>query len=424
MKLWILLFTLCAGNALNAASNSQSSPSKTPHAAHATAVLLKEFPRSEGYGPTTHINIDCDYTAPYKNDAALVFMQQIGATKTSYKRKNFFKENSNDKPQELAGALQQIVDMRNNVLLERVGDSAYLREGPGFNEAIIRVLPFGASDHAYMSNGWDWLVTLEGGHLINLYYCPYYSNEWVEYYNESEPAKHDLRGTPSKHIPNTDLYKNRDSYDIVKASLTLFTKPEVDDKPLICSFAFSKHRYNQKLALIFPEKIDLWRLMTKNTEINAEGKEITEHLLAADDSKQYCFNAGIFAHKNNTLYVIGNNFVWRYNSETEALERFRYTDIPDIDGERLIALAPSDNRLAIADPRAGVSVFDTETMSLLCTILQGSICKTIAINSCILATSVPCEDGPSQDSVWHIVPNVVANDKPTEQEASKECEIL
>lgn len=309
--------------------------------------------------------------------------------------------------------------MRNNVLLERVGDSAYLREGPGFNEAIIRVLPFGTSDHACMSNGWDWLVTLEGGHLINLYYCPYYSNEWVEYYNKSEPTKYDLRGTPYKHIPNTD------SYDIVKASLTLFTKPEVDDQPLICSFAFSKHRDNQKLALIFPEKIDLWRLMTKNTEINAEGKEITEHLLAADDSKQYCFNAGTFSHKNNTLYVVGNNFVWRYNPETEALEPFRYTDIPGIDGERLIALAPSDNRLAVADPRAGVSVFDTKTMALLCTVLQGSICKTIALNSCILATSVPCESGPSQDSIWHIEKNSEEISQPMQVDSSySSCSVL
>lgn len=411
MKLWISLFTLCAINPLNGASSSQPDLPKISSVARTKAVLLKEFPKSEGYGPTTHIHLGCDYEAPFDCDQAGVFIQQLGATKTSYKWKNFFKEDSRDKPQELDGALEQIVSLATpaNVLLQRIGDSAYLREGPGFTWAEIGVLPFSPTDHACMSTGWNWLVTLEDGRLVNLYYCPYFRDE--ERYDtiKNMPATtYELSGTPYKHISNKDM--DNDS-DIVKSALTLFAKPETDDTPLRCSFAFSyKSAYsygtNQDLALIFPHRIMLWKLKANKGTIDAKGTVIpVSKISGTNDHTQYSFNAGIFAHKNNTLYVVGNNFVWRYNSETEALERFRYTDIPDLDGQRLITISPNDGRLAVADPRAGVSVFDTKTMSLLFTILQGSICKAIAINSCILATSVPCISGPSQDSVWHIVQN-------------------
>lgn len=423
MNAGILLLILCTINTLHTAATDQSSPSKTNLIARAT--LLKEFPKAEGSGPTTHIYLSDDYSALYQNEAALVFMQQMGTTKTSYKWKEFFKEDSQNKPQELdhaTEALEQIVYFPNQVkvFLERFNDSnssAYLRNGPNFKSTAIQVLPFGPTDHACMSTGWNWLVTLEDGRLINLYYCPYFEDEARYDVMQNMPtAIYELSGTPYKH---TDR-----NFDSVKSAVTLFTKPKTDGKPLVCSFAFSnKSAYsygtNQDLALIFPHQIMLWKLRADKGTIDAKGTVIPAPKLSRTNGHiQYSFNAGTFAHKNKNLYIVGNNFVWRYKPETEALERFRYTDIPDIDGERLIALAPSDNRLAVADPRAGVSVFDTKTMALLCTVLQGSICKTIAINSCILATSVPCESGPSQDSIWLIEQKTEEISQPSQDDPS------
>lgn len=391
--------------------------------ARATAVLLKHLPKAVGYGETTTLDNDfvirrsvrCPGQSGDYHDA-------MEYTSSGKKSKSMGERDGNvlqiekdyNKNQHW---LEQIIQKK---CFYTVGSESanYPKEK--------EVLPFVATDHAAIDSCGFWLVVSEGGHLVNLYPLRDFGID-----------KRVRTGNPEDWMTAT-LYnparvgtKSRKQGEELQA-LTLRTKPEGDKDAFIYSFALTRNTNKLKVALISPREVTLWQPEGYSDASEAYGKRIACAQLAADLplDRLYCFNSGVFSPDDKYLYIAGSHFVWRYAIEDEALEQFRYTSIPGLSGKRPIAINASGACLAIADPRAGVSVFETDTMQLLCTFNQGLKCALLAFGAGNrLATSVPCEDGPSQDSIWQIKPvrvkkaDAVADAQPAEQGSGWGCMI-
>lgn len=364
------------------------------------ATLFSECAKADEHGSTGGLYLNGD-----SGDYVFSAIKQKSHSKAMHvsERGGYFHDSleQSQKEHSETGEVLQTVYLRRNIYLLRSGNT-YHREGPGYAYAkLVKTPPFSPTDCAHTSGGW--LATVEGGCQINLYRCPYRKESvYNSAFQTSSPEQIDA--APHEFTHNKKYF--------ARIALRLFTKSEEDSEPLICSFAFSYTDQNRKLALIFPRQVMLWELSSFDygkTEIKAKGKVIAQANLSHDKplDELRCFNTAVFSRdqdalENPFLYIAGNNCITRYACQDGKLEQFRYTHVPGLSGSRTITISENGERLAVADPRAGVAVFDTKTMALLCTLLQGIPCKHLAIDGDLLATSVLNAEGKSREAVWVI----------------------
>lgn len=312
--------------------------------------------------------------------------------------------------------LQKIPGEVKDMYLTRLDNNSYYRysisqlTGP----LIKPKYPFVPGDCAYMDATGSWLVTREAGKFVNVYQSrpvkrrfphdldtkcnvwqeapalvfesatDYFFSELSKYYN----ASHEYVDERPQ-----SLYIGRKLYELADDAI----------EPLECSFAFDP-RGRDRLALIFPRFAMLWYLSSnlENDAFRAKGK-----IIAVADNQSCQFNAGVFHPNGRSLYILSNNFVWRYAIAKQKLRSFRYTYASDASAHRLMSISPQGNYLAVTDPDSGVSVLDTNTMSVLLCVLKGFVCKHITWHDDhplnFFATSI-AQDKTTEESIWQLMP--------------------
>jgi hypothetical protein len=83
----------------------------------------------------------------------------------------------------------------------------------------------------------------------------------------------------------------------------------------------------------------------------------------------YAYNLGLISPDKIYAYIIGNNFVWRYNTETKECLPFRYTsNVPAAMGNYNYtggALSEDGSLLAIFSNKVSMLIIDTKTMDVM-----------------------------------------------------------
>lgn len=313
--------------------------------------------------------------------------------------------------------LQKIPGEVKDMYLTRLDNNSYYRyaisqlTGP----LIKPQYPFAPGDCAYMDPMGTWLVTREVGKYVNVYQCrpikrrfPHdldtKCNDWQE-----APAVIFESATDYFFSELSKYYNASHEYvDERPQSLyighKLYEHPDDAIEPLECSFAFDS-RGRDRLALIFPRFIMLWYL---SSNLENDGFQAKGNIIARTDDESHRFNAGAFDPNGRYLYILGNNFVWRYAIAKQKLRSFRYTYASDASAHRLMSISPQGNYLAVTDPDSGVSVLDTNTMSVLLCVLKGFVCKHITWHDDhplnFFATSIALEDETTEASIWKLMP--------------------
>lgn len=332
----------------------------------------------------------------------------------------------------IKGTFLKLICQSSGLYLSRLDDTKYFFASRVIPGSVVKTqFPFKQGDCADVSLSASWIITREGGKHIHLYRC---RNSRRCFIGDFANMNEDWQEAPTLSLQRDS---NESSDGIFESciqphvALKLYQHPDENPEPLVFSSAFSEHD-ESLLAIVFPQRVVLWALETyflmfgssARPTASAKTKTIAYANLAQDKplDELFCFNEAVFScgsYPHVSLYFVGNNFVWRYNLKDDKLDRFRFSTVKGLSGSRSIRTTNLGERLAVADPRAGVAIFATKTMSLLCT-LQSSLIKHIALGTLSnpwqdgtnehsqpttrLAISQSLDDGRTQESVWELVP--------------------